>query len=133
MRVVLSIVDDIVVNRKKRWAKTAFVSARMQLRHVVCDTENDISDSCRNHFQLKIQADNLFSYYLTMTAISLAIVAKSSEPLYIKEFFDEGSKHEADLISEEELFGLPAPTENSNEDESSLSNASSGLNRIKGR
>jgi hypothetical protein len=53
-----------------------------------------------------------------MTAISLAIVAKSSEPLYIKEFFDEGSKHEGDLISEEELFGLPAPTENSNESSS---------------
>jgi hypothetical protein len=57
-----------------------------------------------------------------MTAISLAIVAKSSEPLYIKQFFDEGSSNEADLLSEEELFGLPAPTENN---ESSLSNASS--------
>jgi hypothetical protein len=52
-----------------------------------------------------------------MTAISLAIVAKSSEPLYIKQFFDEGSSNEADLISEEELFGLPAPTE-SNESSS---------------
>jgi hypothetical protein len=58
-----------------------------------------------------------------MTAISLAIVGKSSEPLYIKQFFDEGSSNEADLLSEEELFGLAAPTENNNE-ESSLSNAS---------
>jgi hypothetical protein len=56
-----------------------------------------------------------------MTAISLAIVGKSSEPLYIKEFFDEGSSNEADLLSEEELFGLPAPNENNNE--SSLSSS----------
>jgi hypothetical protein len=62
-----------------------------------------------------------------MTAISLAIVAKSSEPLYIKQFFDEGSKYQADMLSEEELFGLPAPTENSNE--SSLSNTASSANK----
>jgi hypothetical protein len=61
-----------------------------------------------------------------MTAISLAIVAKSSEPLYIKQFLGEGSKYEADMISEEELFGLPAPTENSNE--SSLSNTAASSN-----
>jgi hypothetical protein len=61
-----------------------------------------------------------------MTAISLAIVGKSSEPLYIKQFCDEGSSNEADLISEEELFGLPAP-ENNNE--SSLSNASSSSSK----
>lgn len=65
---------------------------------------------------------------LTMTAISLAIVGKSSEPLYIKQFFEEGSSsNKADLLSEEELFGLPAPTENNNE--SSLSNASSSTNK----
>jgi hypothetical protein len=63
-----------------------------------------------------------------MTAISLAIVAKSSEPLYIKEFYGEGSKHEADMLSEEELFGLPAPTENN---ESSLSNTSSSSSNNK--
>jgi hypothetical protein len=61
-----------------------------------------------------------------MTAISVAIVGKSSEPLYVKQFFDEGSSHEADLLSEEELFGLPAPSENNNE--SSLSNSSSSSN-----
>jgi hypothetical protein len=62
-------------------------------------------------------SDSLFSY-LTMTAISLAIVAKSSEPLYIKQFFDKGSSNEDDLVSEEELFGLPAHPENSNESSS---------------
>lgn len=42
-----------------------------------------------------------------MTAVSLAIIGKNSEPLYLKEFFDEN----APSASEEELFGLP-PREN---------------------
>jgi hypothetical protein len=74
-------VNNIVVNRKKRWAKQTFVSAQMRLRTCRCDTENGISDSCRNHFQLKIQADNLFSFMTDHDGISLAIVIRAAEPI----------------------------------------------------
>ena len=40
-----------------------------------------------------------------MSVISLAVIGKSGEPLYLKEFHDEGSSL-SDLVSEEELFGL---------------------------
>lgn len=38
--------------------------------------------------------------------ISLAVIGKSSEPLYLKEFQDEGSSSSEDQVSEVELFGL---------------------------
>jgi len=44
-----------------------------------------------------------------MAAIALAVIGKNSEPLYIKEFYDDRSS--TDLLSEEELFGLPPPAE----------------------
>lgn len=44
-----------------------------------------------------------------MAALSLAIIGKNNEPLYIKEFFDDSKGARIDLLSEEELFGLPVP------------------------
>lgn len=42
-----------------------------------------------------------------MAAIALAILGKSNEPLYIREFLDEGVS--AAPVSDEELFALPPP------------------------
>jgi Sedlin, N-terminal conserved region len=55
-----------------------------------------------------------------MAAVSLAIIGKDSEPLYIREFFNERSTHHDSIKSEEDLFGLP-PTEGSTQDEADLS------------
>jgi len=54
-----------------------------------------------------------FKRVLTMTAISLAIVGKHSEPLYIKHFYGDVPRTDEDLMFEEELFGLPTPSESS--------------------
>lgn len=40
-----------------------------------------------------------------MAALSLAIIGKNNEPLYMKEFRDESLQD--DVVPEEELFGLP--------------------------
>jgi hypothetical protein len=47
-----------------------------------------------------------------MSAVSLAIIGKSNEPLYLKEFFRDASSSgkSEEVISEEELFGLPPPS-----------------------
>ena len=45
-----------------------------------------------------------------MAAISLAVVGKNKEPLYVREFADEGAATE--YVSEEHLFGIPAAKEN---------------------
>ena len=44
-----------------------------------------------------------------MSAISLAVIGKNNEPLYIKEFVDLENRCVAEqhLVSDEELFGLP--------------------------
>ena len=42
-----------------------------------------------------------------MSAISLAVIGKNNEPLYIKEFFDSESRSAEHFVSDEELFGLP--------------------------
>jgi hypothetical protein len=44
-----------------------------------------------------------------MAAISLAIIGKNNEPLFIKEFFDESNRCSTNFLYEEELFGLPPP------------------------
>jgi Sedlin, N-terminal conserved region len=42
-----------------------------------------------------------------MAAAALAILGKSNEPLYVREFLDEGAG--ASRVSDEELFALPRP------------------------
>ena len=44
-----------------------------------------------------------------MSAVSFAIIGKSNEPLYLKEFPRQEGKAE-EVVSEEELFGLPPPS-----------------------
>ena len=60
-----------------------------------------------------------------MAAVSLAILGKDGEPLYIKEFRDDdedadggaGGGSASKAVAEEELFGLPAPPASASFDE----------------
>lgn len=62
-----------------------------------------------------LSSQHTAAWTMTMTAVSLAIVSNRNEPVYIKEFFHEAPSAGDDLPFEEELFGLPAPFENTEE------------------
>lgn len=42
-----------------------------------------------------------------MSVISMAVIGKNNEPLYLREFYDSDSIGEEGCCTDEELFGLP--------------------------